>query len=101
MGKAVDPSSERSGGSILADKTRMPLLASDAQAFIRPSPSSGTLGIVQANDEDDDVKVAWLEILANPSCCLRQLVMIPAWWKPWAWVNRKPWYRRWSTCLSC
>jgi LAO/AO transport system kinase len=41
---AVDPSSSRTGGSILADKTRMALLANDANAFIRPSPSSGTLG---------------------------------------------------------
>src|SRR5262249_49445049 len=41
---AVDPSSARSGGSILADKTRMPRLASDANAFVRPSPASGTLG---------------------------------------------------------
>lgn len=41
---AVDPSSTRSGGSILADKTRMERLAIDANAFIRPSPSGGTLG---------------------------------------------------------
>ncbi len=41
---AVDPSSSRSGGSILADKTRMPGLAVEDAAFIRPSPSSGTLG---------------------------------------------------------
>lgn len=41
---AVDPSSTRSGGSILGDKTRMELLARDPNAFIRPSPSGGTLG---------------------------------------------------------
>jgi LAO/AO transport system kinase len=41
---AVDPSSSRSGGSILGDKTRMQRLAADPAAFIRPSPSSGTLG---------------------------------------------------------
>lgn len=41
---AVDPSSGRSGGSILGDKTRMTELARDPQAFIRPSPSGGTLG---------------------------------------------------------
>ncbi len=41
---AVDPSSPVSGGSILGDKTRMELLARDARAFIRPSPSGGTLG---------------------------------------------------------
>ena len=41
---AVDPSSTRTGGSILGDKTRMQRLAADPAAFIRPSPSSGTLG---------------------------------------------------------
>ncbi|GAB3543340.1 LAO/AO transport system kinase [Actinopolyspora lacussalsi] len=41
---AVDPSSNRSGGSILGDKTRMGALASDPAAFVRPSPSTGTLG---------------------------------------------------------
>lgn len=41
---AVDPSSKRSGGSILADKTRMEKLSVDSNAFIRPSPSGGTLG---------------------------------------------------------
>ncbi len=41
---AVDPSSTRTGGSILGDKTRMSRLANDAHAFIRPSPASGTLG---------------------------------------------------------
>ena len=41
---AVDPTSSRTGGSILGDKTRMTRLAADANAFIRPSPTSGTLG---------------------------------------------------------
>ncbi|MEZ5245596.1 MAG: methylmalonyl Co-A mutase-associated GTPase MeaB [Acidimicrobiales bacterium] len=41
---AVDPSSSRTGGSILGDKTRMSRLAVDDRAFIRPSPSAGTLG---------------------------------------------------------
>ncbi len=41
---AVDPSSARSGGSILGDKTRMDLLSRDARAFIRPSPSRSHLG---------------------------------------------------------
>ncbi len=41
---AVDPSSARSGGSILGDKTRMELLSRDPAAFIRPSPSSAELG---------------------------------------------------------
>jgi LAO/AO transport system kinase len=49
---AVDPSSARSGGSILGDKTRMSRLAVDPSAFIRPSPTSGTLGgVAQATRE--------------------------------------------------
>jgi LAO/AO transport system kinase len=49
---AVDPSSARSGGSILGDKTRMARLAVDPDAFIRPSPTSGTLGgVAQATRE--------------------------------------------------
>ena len=49
---AVDPSSQRTGGSILADKTRMARLASDTNAFIRPSPASGTLGGVAAKTRE-------------------------------------------------
>ena len=41
---AVDPSSVRTGGSVLGDKTRMSSLAVQPQAYIRPSPSAGTLG---------------------------------------------------------
>lgn len=41
---AIDPSSLRSGGSILGDKTRMPTLARDPRAFVRPTPSLGALG---------------------------------------------------------
>ncbi len=41
---AVDPSSVRTGGSVLGDKTRMPGLSADPNAYIRPSPSAGTLG---------------------------------------------------------
>ena len=40
----VDPSSTRTGGSVLGDKTRMPRLSADDRAFVRPSPTSGTLG---------------------------------------------------------
>jgi LAO/AO transport system kinase len=49
---AVDPSSSRTGGSILGDKTRMARLAIDPAAFIRPSPSSGTLGGVAAKTRE-------------------------------------------------
>ncbi|GIH23803.1 ATPase/protein kinase [Acrocarpospora phusangensis] len=49
---AVDPSSTRSGGSILGDKTRMSRLSADPRAFIRPSPTAGTLGgVAQATRE--------------------------------------------------
>ncbi|MAP74444.1 MAG: methylmalonyl Co-A mutase-associated GTPase MeaB [Acidimicrobiaceae bacterium] len=41
---AVDPTSTVTGGSILGDKTRMPRLSNDPSAFVRPSPSAGTLG---------------------------------------------------------
>ncbi|HUP73755.1 MAG TPA: methylmalonyl Co-A mutase-associated GTPase MeaB [Acidimicrobiales bacterium] len=41
---AIDPTSSRTGGSILGDKTRMQRLSVDASAFIRPSPTAGTLG---------------------------------------------------------
>ncbi|MGA2567752.1 MAG: methylmalonyl Co-A mutase-associated GTPase MeaB [Pseudolabrys sp.] len=49
---AVDPSSTRTGGSILGDKTRMARLATDPNAFVRPSPSSGTLGGVAAKTRE-------------------------------------------------
>jgi LAO/AO transport system kinase len=49
---AVDPSSSRTGGSILGDKTRMARLATDPHAFIRPSPTSGTLGGVAAKTRE-------------------------------------------------
>jgi LAO/AO transport system kinase len=49
---AVDPSSARTGGSILADKTRMARLAADPGAFIRPSPAAGTLGGVAAKTRE-------------------------------------------------
>lgn len=49
---AVDPSSARTGGSILGDKTRMARLSHAEQAFIRPSPSSGTLGGVAAKTRE-------------------------------------------------
>jgi LAO/AO transport system kinase len=49
---AVDPSSARTGGSILADKTRMAHLATSDRAYIRPSPASGTLGGVAAKTRE-------------------------------------------------
>ena len=49
---AIDPSSEKSKGSILGDKSRMHELASENNAFIRPSPSSGTLGGITNKTKD-------------------------------------------------
>ncbi|MCD6076825.1 MAG: meaB [Ramlibacter sp.] len=49
---AIDPSSSVSGGSILGDKTRMEHLSVHPQAYIRPSPSSGTLGGVAAKTRE-------------------------------------------------
>lgn len=49
---AIDPSSSISGGSILGDKTRMEKLSASEQAFIRPSPSRGTLGGVAQNTRE-------------------------------------------------
>jgi LAO/AO transport system kinase len=49
---AIDPSSSVSGGSILGDKTRMEQLSVHPQAYIRPSPSSGTLGGVAARTRE-------------------------------------------------
>ncbi|HEY9556375.1 MAG TPA: methylmalonyl Co-A mutase-associated GTPase MeaB, partial [Acidimicrobiales bacterium] len=49
---AIDPSSSRSGGSILGDKTRMSELGRRAEAYIRPSPSGGTLGGVARNTRE-------------------------------------------------
>lgn len=48
----VDPSSSRTGGSILGDKTRMHTLAGNPNAFIRPSPAAGTLGGVAARTRE-------------------------------------------------
>jgi LAO/AO transport system kinase len=50
---AVDPSSTRSGGSVLGDKTRMEKLAADPRAYIRPSPSGKTLGGIAAKTRED------------------------------------------------
>jgi LAO/AO transport system kinase len=49
---AIDPSSALSGGSILGDKTRMPRLSNHPNAFVRPSPSTGTLGGVASHTRE-------------------------------------------------
>ena len=52
---AVDPSSSINGGSILGDKTRMEELARNPRAFIRPSPSEGTLRRSSPQNKGNDV----------------------------------------------
>ena len=49
---AIDPSSERSGGSILGDKTRMDELCLEKNAFVRPSPTRGVLGGLALNTSE-------------------------------------------------
>ena len=90
---AVDPSSTRSGGSILGDKTRMPGLARDPRAFIRPSPSSAHLGGVARRTREavalceaagfdvvliETVGVGQSETLVADLCDLFALILAPA-----------------------
>ena len=49
---AIDPSSQRTGGSILGDKTRMDELSIETNAFVRPSPTRGVLGGVALNTSE-------------------------------------------------
>ena len=90
---AVDPSSARSGGSILGDKTRMPGLARDPRAFIRPSPSRAHLGGVARRTREavalceaagfdvvliETVGVGQSETLVAGLCDLFALILAPA-----------------------
>ena len=62
---AIDPTSQKTNGSILGDKSRMHKLASDKNAFIRPSPTSGTLGGVANKTRESIIlcEAAGLEII--------------------------------------
>ena len=90
---AVDPSSERSGGSILGDKTRMHALAASPRAFVRPSPARGELGglarytfdclaLLDASGFDvcviETVGVGQSELAIDRVCDLVLLVLPPA-----------------------
>ncbi len=90
---AVDPSSTRSGGSILGDKTRMELLSRDRQAFIRPSPSQSHLGGVARRTREaidlceaagfdvvliETVGVGQSETMVAEMCDLFLLLLAPA-----------------------
>lgn len=90
---AVDPSSARSGGSILGDKTRMDLLSRDPNAFIRPSPSQTQLGGVARRTREavalceaagfdvvliETVGVGQSETMVDDLCDLFVLLLAPA-----------------------
>ena len=90
---AVDPSSARSGGSILGDKTRMERLSRDPRAFIRPSPSSAALGGVARRSREavalceaagfdvvliETVGVGQSETMVAQICDLFVLLLAPA-----------------------
>ncbi|MFJ8398826.1 hypothetical protein [Streptomyces sp. NPDC094144] len=84
---AVDPSSSRTGGSILGDKTRMERLAVDPAAFVRPSPTAGTLGgvakaaresIVADGPHERDARSAARELAG----ALRLMHPVDAAWTP-------------------
>lgn len=90
---AVDPSSTRSGGSILGDKTRMERLSRDPNAFIRPSPSQTTLGGVARRTRDavalseaagfdviliETVGVGQSETIVSEMCDVFVLLLAPA-----------------------
>jgi LAO/AO transport system kinase len=80
---AVDPSSTVTRGSILGDKTRMELLSRDLRAFIRPSPSSGTLGGVTRKSRET-------MLICEAAASTR------SWWKRSEWVKAKRPCGRWS-----
>ena len=75
---AVDPSSSRTGGSIMADKTRMQDLSRDPRAFVRPSPSAGTLGGVTRSTRETML------------CSSRPRGSTSSLWRPSAWASRRP-----------
>jgi len=85
---AIDPSSERSGGSILGDKTRMESICNNPSVFVRPSPSAGSLA-------------EWPERLARRSCCARPRDSTSSSSKRWASDSRKPPCTRWWTSSCC
>ena len=85
---AIDPSSERSGGSILGDKTRMESICNNPSVFVRPSPSA-------------DRSAEWPERLARRSCCARPRDSTSSSSKRWASDSRKPPCTRWWTSSCC
>jgi len=95
---AVDPSSARTGGSILGDKTRMVRLAADENAFVRPSPASGTLGgVAKATRETMLV----MEAAGTTWCSSRRSVSdSPSTWSP-TWSTPSCSSRSHAPVISC
>jgi hypothetical protein len=88
---AIDPSSARSGGSILGDKTRMDKLSREPNAYIRPSPAGENLGGVAAARE-------------KRCSCARRLGSTWCWWRAWALGKARSRCAPWlifSWCCSC
>lgn len=85
---AIDPSSERSGGSILGDKTRMESICHNPDVFIRPSPSAGSLGGVARKTRETIVlcEAAGFDVISS---------------RRWASGSPKRPSTRWSTCSYC
>ena len=84
---AIDPSSERSGGSILGDKTRMESICNNPSVFVRPSPSAGSLGGV-ARKTRETIVLCEADSTSSSS-------------KRWASDSRKPPCTRWWTSSCC
>lgn len=80
---AIDPSSERSKGSILGDKTRMEKLSVHPKSFIRPSPSAGSLGGVARKTRETII-------------CVKQPVSTRSLLKQSVWDRVKRPYIPWS-----
>src|SRR6516162_9279383 len=91
---AVDPTSTRSGGSILGDKTRMGRLASEDGAFIRPSPAGDSLGGVTKTTRETIalVEAAGYDIvLVKPLASANPKSLFPTWsMSSWWWASPAP-----------
>jgi methylmalonyl-CoA mutase cobalamin-binding domain/chain len=85
---AVDPSSRRTGGSILGDRTRMAAFASREGAFVRPSPSGRHLG-------------EWRGRRASRCSCSRPPATTSSSSRRWGWGRTRSRSRRWSTPSCC
>ena len=81
---AYDPASERTGGSILGDKTRMARLANHPKAFVRPAPGKRQAGGIGGGH-------------ARASYCARRPGTTRFLWKRWAPARRKPGFPTWWT----